>query len=118
TWFFETFILEHHEPGFKPYNADFRVLFNSYYQTIGNRHPRAERGMLTRPGLGEVMAYRDTVDERLCALLSRADESVIVQIAPLLVLGMNHELQHQELLLMDIKRLLSCNPTLPAYRPA
>jgi ergothioneine biosynthesis protein EgtB len=116
TWFFETFILEQFEPGFKPYNADFRVLFNSYYQTIGERHPRAERGMLTRPGLGEVMAYRDTVDERLGAVLAKADEQTIAKIAPLLVLGMNHEQQHQELMLMDIKRLLSCNPTLPAYR--
>jgi ergothioneine biosynthesis protein EgtB len=116
TWFFETFILEQHEPGFKPYNADFRVLFNSYYQSLGERHPRAERGMLTRPGLGEVMAYRDTVDERLAAVLASADEQTVAAIEPLLVLGMNHEQQHQELLLTDVKRLLFCNPVRPAYR--
>lgn len=115
TWFFETFILEAFEPGFEAYDRDFRVLFNSYYQTIGERHPRAKRGMLTRPGLGEVMAYRDTVDERVIKLIDGADDETLRQILPLLELGIQHEQQHQELLLMDIKRTLFENPTRPAY---
>lgn len=117
TWFFETFVLERYERGFRPFDPDFRVLFNSYYQTLGDRHPRAERGMLTRPGLGEVIAYRDTVDERIAALLGSATQETVDGAAPLIELGLQHEQQHQELILMDIKRLLSRNPTRPAYRP-
>jgi ergothioneine biosynthesis protein EgtB len=116
TWFFETFILEAFEPGFRPFNPDFRVLFNSYYQTLGKLHPRPQRGMLTRPGLGEVLAYRDTIDERVVALLASASEESLGQLMPLVVLGLQHEQQHQELLLMDVKRLLHMNPTRPPYK--
>lgn len=118
TWFFETFVLEKHDPSFAPYNPDFRVLFNSYYHTLGERHPRPARGMLTRPGLGEVMAYRDTVNERVVTLLASLDDEQLERVTPLVELGLQHEQQHQELLLMDIKRLLSLNPTRPAYAPA
>lgn len=116
TWFFETFILEAHEPDFSPYDPRFRVLFNSYYHTIGDRHPRPRRGLLTRPGAGEVFAYRDTVDERLLHLLQTCSDEALIEIAPLLELGVQHEQQHQELLLTDVKLLLSANPTTPAYR--
>lgn len=113
TWFFETFILERHEPDFRPCHAAFRVLFNSYYNGVGEKHPRPQRGMLTRPALSEVLAYRRNVDERIAALLMRGARSD--DIALLLEMGLHHEQQHQELMLTDVKHLLSLNPLNPAY---
>jgi len=115
TWFFETMVLERFEPGFRPFDANFRMLFNSYYQAVGERHPRPQRGLLTRPALGEVLAWRAAVDERLAALCRRGlpDEAL-----GLLELGLHHEQQHQELLLTDALHLLSCSPLRPAYRRA
>lgn len=107
TWFFETFILERFEPDFRPFDPAFRVLFNSYYQGIGAQYPRARRGLITRPTLSEVLAYRADVDTRIAALLSRSDDP---DLARLVVLGLHHEQQHQELLLTDIKHALSFNP--------
>ena len=104
TWFFETFILEGRR-GYRPFDPAFRVLFNSYYNAVGERHPRPERGLLSRPGLDEVLAYRRHVDEAMQA----------VDDHPLVELGLNHEQQHQELILTDLKHLLSRNPLLPAY---
>jgi dimethylhistidine N-methyltransferase len=115
TWFFETFVLEVFEPDFRAFDPAFRVLFNSYYQQVGERHPRPRRGVLTRPGLGEVMAYRDTVDDRVRTLLRTGTGPDRARIAALIELGLQHEQQHQELLLMDVKRLLHMNPTRPAY---
>ncbi|WP_249729129.1 ergothioneine biosynthesis protein EgtB [Acidovorax sp. CCYZU-2555] len=115
TWFFETFVLEPHERGFAPFHPAFRVLFNSYYQGVGARHPRAERGLITRPGLAQVLAYRAHVDARMHALLVGG---VDASLHALIELGLQHEQQHQELLLTDIKHLLSCNPLLPAYANA
>ena len=113
TWFFETFLLEPNEAGFKPFDPSFRVLFNSYYQGVGEMHPRALRGLITRPTLAEVKAYRAAVDERMQALLaSRGDEP---ELAALVTLGLHHEQQHQELLMTDIKHALSFNPTHAAY---
>ena len=112
TWFFETFVLEPHEPGFAPFHPAFRVLFNSYYQGVGARHPRAERGLITRPGLQQVLDYRAQVDARMQALLAVASDA---KLQALVELGLQHEQQHQELLLTDIKHLLSCNPLAPAY---
>lgn len=114
TWFFETFVLERFEPRFVPHHPAYRVLFNSYYQAVGEAHPRAQRGLVTRPGLAEVMAYRQAVDERLQALLARPPAEGL---APLLELGLQHEQQHQELILTDLKHLLACNPLAPVYRP-
>jgi hypothetical protein len=113
TWFFETFMLERHEPDFQPFDPGYRVLFNSYYQGVGEQHPRPQRGLITRPGLAEVLAYRAQVDERMGALLAHTTHPAI---AELVELGLQHEQQHQELLLTDLKHLLSCNPTagLPA----
>ena len=115
TWFFETFVLERWEPGFQPFAAAFRVLFNSYYNAVGDKHPRAQRGLLTRPGLDEVTAYRADVDRRMQRLLATITDTDALA---LVELGLHHEQQHQELLLTDIKHLFSCNPLLPAYRGA
>ena len=116
TWFFETFVLEPNEAGFHPFHPAFRVLFNSYYNGVGARHPRPQRGLLTRPALSEVLAYRANVDERMQALLARQRDNAALQ--TLVELGLQHEQQHQELLLTDVLHLLSCNPMAPAYRDA
>jgi ergothioneine biosynthesis protein EgtB len=113
TWFFETFVLERHEPDFEPFDPAFRVLFNSYYETVGEQYPRAQRGVLTRPGADDVGRYRRSVDARLTELLEQTDDP---RAAALVELGLHHEQQHQELLLMDIKHVLSQNPLEPVYR--
>jgi ergothioneine biosynthesis protein EgtB len=106
-WFFETFVL-----GGKPWKEEFRILFNSYYVGVGERHPRPERGLLSRPSLEEVRAYRRNVDERMQALFRSAAWR---ERAALIELGLNHEQQHQELILTDVKHLFSRNPLLPSY---
>jgi ergothioneine biosynthesis protein EgtB len=113
TWFFETFVLEPHERDFKPFHPRFRMLFNSYYNRVGEQHPRAQRGLVSRPSLAEVKAYRAQVDQRLAALLATSHDPTIDS---LVELGLQHEQQHQELLLTDIKHVLSCNPLAPMYR--
>ena len=113
TWFFETFVLELHEPGFRAHQPAFRVLFNSYYHGVGAQHPRAERGLVTRPGLADVLHYRRAVDERVLAWLGHDPPP---QALSLLEIGLHHEQQHQELILTDVLHLLSRNPMLPAYR--
>lgn len=114
SWFFETFILERWEVDFRPYDAAFRVLFNSYYNAVGAKHPRPQRGLLTRPTLASVLDYRRYIDQRMLALLrTRVDDPAPLQ--ALLTLGLQHEQQHQELMLTDIKHLFSCNPLAPAY---
>ncbi|HEU4853363.1 MAG TPA: ergothioneine biosynthesis protein EgtB [Telluria sp.] len=113
SWFFETFILERYESGFRPFHPAYRMLFNSYYNGIGARHPRPQRGLLTRPSLDEVLAFRDNVDERMAALVSqRGGEPGL---ADIVTLGLNHEQQHQELMLTDVKHLFAQNAMLPAY---
>ncbi len=116
TWFFETFVLEAHEPGFRPHHPAYRVLFNSYYQAVGERHPRPQRGLITRPSLAEVLAWRQAVNARLQALLAR--EGLPPACLERVELGLQHEQQHQELLLTDVLHLFSCNPLLPAYADA
>jgi len=119
SWFFETFILERFEPDFRPCHPAFRVLFNSYYNGVGDKHPRPQRGLLTRPSLTEVLAYRRDVEQRIDALLSDAlPVPHRAEVATLLQLGLQHEQQHQELMQTDIKHLLSCNPLGPAAYPA
>lgn len=115
TWYFETFVLERGLPGYQVFHPAFRVLFNSYYNAVGEQHPRPKRGLLTRPGLDEVFAYREHVDRHMLDLLSRR-EGLSADQSAVFVLGLHHEEQHQELLLMDIKHLLSCNPLQPTYR--
>ena len=113
TWFFETFILEKYEENFNPFDPSFRVLFNSYYNGIGDKHPRAQRGLISRPTLREVMAYRAAVNERVVQLIRQHPHDDAFN--QLVTLGLNHEQQHQELLLTDIKHALSVNPSKPAY---
>jgi ergothioneine biosynthesis protein EgtB len=113
TWFFETFILEPREPGFAPFHPAFRVLFNSYYNGIGDKHPRPRRGLLTRPSLEQVHAYRLDVDRRIARLLAAGTSDPAL--AALVELGLQHEQQHQELMLTDVKHLLAQNPLYPAY---
>ena len=118
TWFFETFLLQPNLPGYAPVSPAYATLFNSYYEGVGPRHARPQRGLLTRPSLADVMAYRRHVDDAMARLLAGADGAARERIAPLVTLGLHHEMQHQELLLMDIKHIFSCNPLYPAYDPA
>ncbi len=115
SWFFETFILERFEPGFRPCHPAFRVLFNSYYNGVGDKYPRPQRGLLTRPSLAEVLDYRHEVDRRIGLLLAgRQQAGRGAELASLLQLGLQHEQQHQELMQTDLKHLLSRNPLAPA----
>jgi ergothioneine biosynthesis protein EgtB len=115
TWFFETFILVKHLPAYRPFDDAFNYCFNSYYETQGPRQPRPKRGVLTRPSSERVLAYRAHVDEALGALFARGVEEGS-EVARLIEVGINHEQQHQELLLTDILALFAANPLRPAYR--
>ena len=117
SWFFETFILEPAASDFRPFDPAFRVLFNSYYNSVGEQYSRPERGLLTRPALDRVLAYRRHVDGRMRACLADdAPARARVDLDALLEIGLQHEQQHQELILTDLKHLLSRNPLHPAYR--
>jgi ergothioneine biosynthesis protein EgtB len=115
TWFFETFLLAGNEPDFAPFQDQYWFLFNSYYEAIGPRHARPMRGVISRPGAHDVGVYRGNVDDRMRDLLSSLDEGALAKLAPTIDLGFHHEQQHQELLLMDIKHVLSLNPLQPVY---
>jgi len=114
TWFFETFLLRDHVPGYRLFDERWPFLFNSYYEAEGARIARPDRGLLTRPSVAEMLAYRDHVDEAMTAALPRLAE----RHGDLIELGIQHEQQHQELLLTDLKHLFSCNPLGPAYAAA
>ncbi|WP_193367392.1 ergothioneine biosynthesis protein EgtB [Pelagibius marinus] len=118
SWFFETFILRALQPGYRDFRPGYNYLFNSYYEAVGKRHARPRRGLLTRPSVEEVRAYRRHVDAAMKALVHDAPDDVWAAMAPLLELGLHHEMQHQELLLTDILHLLAQNPLNPAYREA
>jgi len=113
SWFFETFLLERFMPEYRVYHPRFAFIFNSYYETVGPRHPRPQRGLLSRPGVDEVAGYRRSLDG---AMLDFLDLPMGNDARFLVDLGLNHEQQHQELVLMDIKHVLSRNPLLPVYR--
>ncbi|WP_370039912.1 ergothioneine biosynthesis protein EgtB [Nocardioides sp.] len=115
TWFFETFLLAEHESGFSPFQDQYWFLFNSYYESLGPRYSRPDRGLVTRPGAHEVGDYRRNVDARVRELVEGLDEGTLTKLAPVIQLGFHHEQQHQELLLMDIKHVLSRNPLQPVY---
>lgn len=117
SWFFETVVLQAFVPDYTVFNPQYLYLFNSYYETLGPRHPRPQRGLLTRPSLTEVHAYRQHVDTALQRFITTATATQWQAAAGLITLGLQHEEQHQELLLTDILHLLSCNPLLPAYLP-
>ncbi|MBK8324096.1 MAG: ergothioneine biosynthesis protein EgtB [Betaproteobacteria bacterium] len=112
SWFFETFLLSPNLAGYRAFDPGFKVLYNSYYNAVGDKHPRAERGLISRPDHGTVLAYRAHVDEGMRRLLASGSPTLL----PLVELGLNHEQQHQELVLTDLKHLLSRNPQRPAYR--
>ncbi|MBB1386322.1 ergothioneine biosynthesis protein EgtB [Pseudoalteromonas sp. SG45-5] len=113
TWFFETFLLSIHCKNYQVFDPQFKVLFNSYYNGIGAQFKRSNRGSLSRPSLKDVLTYRAYVDKAVLQLLSTHNDDVIEQI---ITLGLNHEQQHQELMLMDIKYNFSVNPTFPKYK--
>ena len=113
TWFFEQFLLIPYLDDYQPFSPDFSYLFNSYYEAVGERHPRFARGMITRPGTDEVTAYRKHVDKGVASLLGRGE-----QFGKLVELGMQHEQQHQELLLTDILHAFSLNPLKPSVIPS
>ena len=117
TWFFETFLLQPHLKGYAPFDPVFGYLFNSYYEAVGERHPRAQRGLLSRPPLQHVLAYRAHVDAAMGRLIGEAPAPAWAEIQPLVELGLHHEQQHQELILMDIKHVFWTNPLAPAYVP-
>jgi ergothioneine biosynthesis protein EgtB len=116
-WFFETFVLPRSIEGYEPYDPSYAFIFNSYYEAVGPRHPRAERGLVSRPGATEVTAYRRHVDRTVESVLTAEDGAgpPAAEVLELVELGIHHEQQHQELLLMDAKHVLSCNPLHPAY---
>lgn len=120
-WFFETMLLKEYLPGYREYHPQYAILFNSYYDTLGGYHPRAERGALSRPTVAEIYDYRAYVDEHVYRLLQHVagDDpvgSLRHDLFNRLVIGINHEQQHQELLLTDIKYHFAYNPLLPVYR--
>jgi ergothioneine biosynthesis protein EgtB len=118
TWFFETFILSQYDKEYTPFHPQYGLLFNSYYNALGERHPRPQRGLLTRPPLSDVLAYREHVDARIRALMRRIrGEAAEREVHALVELGVHHEQQHQELILTDVKHLLSCSVLRPAYAP-
>jgi ergothioneine biosynthesis protein EgtB len=112
TWFFETFVLSTQIENYVPFDPQYRFLFNSYYNAIGEQYSRPHRGLLTRPSLAEVHRYRHHVNKRLLELIT---QDLAAAISDVIEVGLHHEQQHQELLLMDVKHLFSCNPIFPAY---
>jgi ergothioneine biosynthesis protein EgtB len=115
TWFFEQFLLGEHAKGYKPFHPDYAFLFNSYYVSAGPRHARHQRGHLTRPSADEISAYRRHVDAAVVKFFHEADADTLAAIAPLVEVGLNHEQQHQELMLTDILHAFAQNPIPPAY---
>jgi ergothioneine biosynthesis protein EgtB len=120
TWFFETFVLCPFGRDYRVFDGTFGFLFNSYYEALGARHPRPERGLLTRPTVDEVLCYRRHVDEAIGMLLVEGGQNAETgeTMEALITLGIHHEQQHQELILTDIAHAFSRNPLRPAYRPA
>lgn len=116
SWFFETFLLTPFLPGYQPFHERYGFLFNSYYEAVGARHPRAQRGLLSRPTVEEIYGYRGHVDGAMRRLIEETREAAWGDIEPLLTLGFHHEQQHQELLVTDVKHILGTNPLRPAYR--
>lgn len=116
SWFFETFILNEAIPNYRSFHPQFAYLFNSYYLQAGERHCRPKRGLISRPTVNEVYQYRQYIDEQMLQLIEQGRGRLLAEFAPLIEIGLNHEQQHQELLLTDIKHVLSSNPLRPAYQ--
>ncbi|UEM23162.1 ergothioneine biosynthesis protein EgtB [Skermanella mucosa] len=118
TWFFEVFVLNRYAQGYTAFDERFGYLFNSYYNNLGSRHPRPHRGMLSRPSADEVQRYRDHVNAACLRLIRQVPDETLGELSKILTLGFNHEQQHQELILTDIKHVFWSNPLLPAYQSA
>ncbi len=114
TWFFERFVLQNHVPAYREFQPIYDHLFNSYYYTVGDMFTRAERGLLSRPTLADILRYREHVDTQILSLIEHTDDTRELDV--LITLGLNHEQQHQELLLTDIKHVFSVNPLQPVFR--
>ncbi len=112
TWFFETFLLTPHLPGYRPFHPRFNFLFNSYYNAVGPRIARSQRGLLSRPTVAEIWQYRAHVDEEMARLLQ---SSPCDEVASAALLGLHHEQQHQELMITDLKHAWAANPLHPVY---
>ena len=115
TWFFETFVLKVWMEGYRSEVPEYAYLFNSYYNAAGTMHRRDLRGLISRPTVQETFRYRESIDQRVTKLLELADEAVLAEIEPVLILGIHHEQQHQELLLTDIKHVFAQNPLHPIF---
>jgi ergothioneine biosynthesis protein EgtB len=116
SWFFEAFVLTHFYSGYRPFHPRFDYIFNSYYYTHGMMHPRSRRGLLSRPTVGEIYQYRAHVNHHMHRLMAAVEEQDWDDLASRVILGLNHEEQHQELLLMDVKHNFWSNPLKPSYR--
>ena len=118
TWFFETFVLKKFLTGYRAEIPEYAYLFNSYYNAAGDMHRRDLRGLISRPTVTEAKRYRASIDSHIDDLLSNADEDLLNEIEPILILGIHHEQQHQELLITDIKHVFAQNPLSPVFREA
>lgn len=116
TWFFETFLLVPYLKGYRPFHPQFRMLFNSYYNDVGKQHPREQRGLLSRPSVKTIYDYRLRVNEMLSDFIMNCGSTELATLSPIVFLGLQHEQQHQELLLMDIKHNFYIDPSFPAYQ--
>jgi ergothioneine biosynthesis protein EgtB len=116
TWFFETFVLLQHSKGYRAFHSKYNYLFNSYYNTIGDRTPRDLRGLISRPRLQDVWDYRVHVEQAMEQFLKDVSENIFQAVEPIVTLGINHEQQHQELMVTDVKTVLAMNPLRPIYR--
>jgi ergothioneine biosynthesis protein EgtB len=117
TWFFETFVLKKWIPGYQPEVPEYAYLFNSYYNAAGDMHRRDLRGLISRPTVDQTRRYRSAVNSKVADLIADADETRLEQLEPIIVLGIHHEQQHQELMLTDIKHVFAQNPLYPVFRP-
>ncbi|MGD2111045.1 MAG: ergothioneine biosynthesis protein EgtB, partial [Phycisphaerae bacterium] len=116
TWFFETFVLRPSHPPYAEFHPDFVYLFNSYYNAVGPQYPRPQRGLCSRPTVKQIMDYRVHVDRHMRAWFAETASDAREELGPVVEVGLNHEQQHQELMLTDIKHVFSCNPIMPVYR--
>jgi ergothioneine biosynthesis protein EgtB len=116
SWFFETFVAKPHLRDYRPLHPQYAFLFNSYYNAAGKMHARPQRGLISRPTVKDTFTYRQHVDEAMANLIRTADDSGLEAVTPLIVLGLNHEQQHQELMLTDIKHAFWMNPLRPVFR--
>src|SRR4051812_31995070 len=118
TWFFETFVVKVWQPQYRPEIPQYAFLFNSYYNAAGSMHRRDLRGLISRPTVAETYRFRESIDECVIKLLERADDATLDDIEPVMILGINHEQQHQELLVTDIKHVFAQNPLYPLFEEA